>query len=378
MPITKLSSHIDYFDLKLINLSISYIAVEIHIYLAEDRKKRIVDIINEDYHEKRGVVSEHYSHNSKVNGAKKSISVSRYNNSILKNEMLSNLIIESKWYLYNELSKHFPFVLHKHGIVPPSLNLYKTNLNNTGDEDRGFWDSVGGSWYGGQALSSSETIFFESNSNAKNSGIQRNDILLVINEDDHPKSEGYYSFDYQVTLEILEKTSELFKLIIVKTLNGYFTSLGSAYRNKVNRIKMKKRFYRKLLKVRFEFEKDFILFRRINNEIDWEDEKNNAFKVFPSDDAAETRKNYRVINEFPLTVQEKVEKVRVDIENMLEQKITVTGYINDYINSYKNFRLNFVMLMIAGATFIFVLYPELAKKLASQINRIFSFFNSIG
>lgn len=74
-------------------------------------------------------------------------------------------------------------------------------------------------------------------------------------------------------------------------------------------------------------------------------------------------------------VQERVEKVRLDIENILEQKLTITGHINDYINSYKNYRLNLVMLVISGATFIFILYPELAKRLAQQINIIFLFFN---
>lgn len=139
----KLSNHIDYFDLKLINFSTSYVAVEIHIYLADNRKKQIVDIVNQNYREDRGVVYEHYSRNAKVSGAKKSVSIKRYNNSFLKSELLSDLIVESKWYLYNELSKFFPFILHKHGIIPPSLNLYKTNLVNKPKEDQEFWDSIG-------------------------------------------------------------------------------------------------------------------------------------------------------------------------------------------------------------------------------------------
>lgn len=40
---------------------------------------------------------------------------------------------------------------------------------------------------------------------------------------------------------------------------------------------------KKLLKLRFEFESDFILFRRINGEIDWEKEKANAVEIFPDD-----------------------------------------------------------------------------------------------
>lgn len=72
-------------------------------------------------------------------------------------------------------------------------------------------------------------------------------------------------------------------------------------------------------------------------------------------------------------VQERIEKVRLDIENILEQKLTITGHINDYINSYKNYRLNVVMLLIAGATFIYVLYPEWAKKMVLQINNLFQF-----
>ncbi|QSF46194.1 hypothetical protein [Paenibacillus tianjinensis] len=369
-----ISRQIDYFDLKLINFSTSYVAVEIHIYLTEDRKKQVENIVNQNYREERGVVFEHFSRNAKARGAKRSITVQRYNNSFLKSELLSDLMIETKWYLYDELSKFIPFILHNKGIIPPSLNLYKTNLVLSQEEDMEFWDSIGGSWFKGQTLSSSETIFFEPNLSAKPRELQRNDILIVINEDTYSKKEGYYSFDFQATIEMSEKTTNLLKLIIVKTLNGFFISLGAEYRNNVNKIRMKKRFLKRLLKLRFQFESDFVLFKRIKSEVDWEKEKVDSEGIFPDDtDESKIQKYHRVITEFPLVIQERIEKVRLDIENILEQKLTITGHINDYINLYKNYRLNVTMLLIAGATFIFVLYPEWAKKLVLQINNMFQF-----
>lgn len=371
----KLKRHIDYFDLKLVNFSTSYVAVEIHLYLAEDRKKQIEDIANQNYREERGVVFDFFSQNKKVSGAKKSVSVKRFNNSFLKSELLSDLIIETKWYLYNELSKFIPFILHKQGIIPPSFNLYRTNLENTRNKDNEFWDSIGGSWFKGQTLSSSETMFFEPNLSARHSELQRNDVLIVINDQTYPIGEGYYSFDFQVTFEMSEKTSKLLKLIIVKTINGYFTSLGAEYRNKVNKIRMKKRFLKKLLKLRFEFESDFVLFKRINSEVDWDKEKDDAVDIFPNDaDESKIQNYYRSITEAPLIIQARVEKVRIDIEKVLEQKLIITGHINDYSNSYKSYKLNVVMFVIAGATFIFVLYPDWAKKLVLKINEFIQFF----
>lgn len=368
-----LRKHIDYFDIKIRNFSSSYFALEIHIYFAEIRKNQIIKIINEKYRKDKGEVKTYYGHNSKKSGAKKYRTLVRYNINTLKSDLISDLIIETKWYVFNMLKNYLPIIFHEQGIIPPSVNLFKTNLDFEDKEGECFRESVGANGFYGQ-FSSAIRIYLEPITGKMGRDSRKLDMNIVVNEETYPSVEGYYSFDFGFTVEIAEKYEVMYKLFTLNTFNYLLATLGSKYRNNVNKIKIKKRFFKKILKTRYEFEKEFNLFRRFYHEITWEQEKNNATKLFKNSES-EVFNDIRFLTEFPLNKINIIEETRQKIEKDIDQKITIIGHLNDHYNEHKNYRLDVIMLVISALTFLFVLYPKLTDNFRSIIEEFINFFS---
>lgn len=366
----KLSQYIDYFDIYIKNFNTSYLAVEIHIYLAEDIKNKLIEIINNDYKHERGFAINCFSHNSKKSGGKKSVSIAHYNDADLKSETINNMMIEIKWYLFNEISKYLPIILHKRNIMPPSVNLYKTNILYNDNSARVFWRSVGVSSFRGQFLSCSEKLFFETTISSKSTH-GKTDMIFIVNDETHQEQDGYYNFDFQVMIEFLEEYNQLYKLYLAYILNDVFAASCVKYRNKINKIKLKKNSFNKLLKIRYSFEKDMDWFKRFANETNWKKEQQRVEKIFDKKQCKRSY-DYRVLTESPLIGQKKIKNSLDNIEKDIDQKLSIIEHINDYYRERKNSRINIVMLAISLTTLLFIIYPQWASKVAVVIGRIIS------
>lgn len=372
----ELKNLIDYYDIKIRNFSTSYFALEIHIYFADKRRNQLVKLINEDYRGDKGIVSTYYSHNSEKSGAIKNKTLIRFNNDFQKNDLINNLIIETKWYLFDFLSVYLPVVFHNKGLIPPSFNLYKTNIGFEHNESEAFNYSVGKSNYYGD-LSPSIRIYFTPETSRQKNQPKRHDMNIIVYEISHEKYDEYYSFDFGLTDEMSHKYGAIYKLFLLNTFNYYFTFVGSQYRNKVNKIKMKKRSYKKLLKIRYEFEKEYALLKRVYHEINWKSEEEYVTDLFLNPDKSAGNSDFfnkvNLFTDYPINKMSIVRDTHLNIEKEIEQKLTILGYLKDYSIENKNYKLNISMLIISTLTLLFVLYPGWTGWITAKINAIVGF-----
>ena len=361
------NNHVDYFDLRIRSFSGSYFLLEVTVYLAEERKNQLNNVIGSDYNEKRGSVTDHYVHSPRRCGAKRGITVTHMNSAILKSNHIDNMLIETKWHVMHRLSRFFPLILHGRGVVPPSINLFKTNIHYRDPDAKVFWHSVGIEEHYGQFLSESQKVFFTRW--LTNARIRSNCLTYVVNEETHPKSSMYYSFDFQATYELLDSLGVLMRCCVIDALNDVYTSICSTYRNAINRVRVVKKSYRKLLRLRYHFEKDLDLYRRVYSEVDWETIDIDIAALFSLGTGG---KRPRILDHTRWTnaikqAQQRLEEARLSIQRDMERKTAITRHINEHFSESRNFGISLTMLIIAMLTLSLLVFPEWAKKLASVI-----------
>lgn len=155
-----LRKHIKYIDMKIMNVSVSYFALQVVVYLTPERRVEIENIINYNYDTDKYHTSL-FLRPKKNGGATTGWTVARYNEEHLKSEAIDAMMIETKWLLFNKLSKWFRLQLHCNNIMPPSINVYKTNIHYNDEAATKFFYSVGLKKWDGEFLRESAKIFFD-------------------------------------------------------------------------------------------------------------------------------------------------------------------------------------------------------------------------
>lgn len=197
-----LNQAISYFDVYIKNINSSYLSMEFHLYLADNYQKKQIQIINNDYVNIKGYVMPGFTQNRRISGGKRTYNIGHYNNAHLKSDLIYEKISILKWRFYNKIQRYFPTILHQRSINPPSINIYKTNINYLEETARHFWDSVGISGYQGQFIDESRKLFFKTNLSGRYERNNRTDSIYVVNDLTMEHEPGYYSIDFQIVNEI--------------------------------------------------------------------------------------------------------------------------------------------------------------------------------
>lgn len=371
-----LDKNIAYFDIKLMNLSSSFIAIQFIIYMSDERKQELVKLINEDYKGNLKQVVSYYQRRKNKSGARKRYTVSTISKDYVKKMRISEFITEIKWILFNQISKDTPLLFHNLGVIPPSVNVFKTNITFDRNERLSFLYSVGYDSSVSLPISDDSTLIVDStfgNLNDKDFL----DYMYIVNTELSEQKDYYADMDHQIAYELEELYSYLMKTHILKVMSNNFSSMTSSYRNKIKNIKIKKRSYKKLLMLRYAYEKDIDFFKRLFEEIDWEYEKEKLsslpIKNKESLDGPQLH-TYQLITESPFFMKERIEKYQNYIRYELENKLTLTSHLKDYKIEGRNNRLNILNIFISTITFLSLLFPRIPIVLAKQLKEIFSSF----
>lgn len=376
-----LKQDISYFDVYVKNINSSYLSIEFHLYLSENFQREQAQIINNNYVNTKGYIKPSFQRSGKISGGKRTYVVCHYNNAHLKSDLIYENISKLKWRFYNNIQKYFKTVLHKKGVNPPGVNVYKTNISYTDDTARHFWDSVGIYSYQGQFIDESRKLFFETNLSGRYGHNIRTDMIYVVNEITMELEPGFYSIDFQIINEFEENLSaNIFKFALLEALNKVIASDLISYKLKLNKIKLKKNRLNKLLKLRYLYEKDIDFYRRYVCDDIWDKAQNEIAKVF---DMKKLKRSfdYRVLTESSVASKNKIDEQIIALSNEFNEKTSILQHLEAYKNENRNRKINILMLVLSIATIIFIIFPELSKDVATFLlniwNSIYNFFTLI-
>lgn len=367
-----LDKDIAYFDIKVLNFSSSFIAIQFTIFMSDDRKKELNKLINEDYKGNSKKVTSHYKRKRSISGARKSYGLTTYSKDLVKRIKINEFTTELKWILFNKISKYIPTILHDSGEIPPSVNIFKTNITLEDDEMSSFLTSVGYDSPRVLPISDTASLVIDPLTDSVSNKIFLDYTYIV--DTKQKKEELYASLDDRIIDELDYLYSYLIKTHILKVISNKFFSVSSSYRNKINNVRIKKKSYKKLLALRYAYETDTNIFKRLFEEIDWVYEK-EKIRSFPLENKDKLKSPYRYayksLTEHPFYIKEKIEKYKDYIKYEIENKLTLTSHLKDYKDEGRNHRLNIVNIFISALTFLSLLFPSIPINLANQFKKIF-------
>lgn len=362
-----LKKYISHFDLHIKNVNASYLAVEVHIYFTDLYKEKLQKIIDEDVKSPKAYVVFTIKRTKKQSGGKNILSMINYNEALQKSDVIYEEMVNLKWMFYQKINKLFPTVLHKLYSAPPSIILYKTNIDYKDENAEKFWFSLGIEEYQGQFIDPSQKLFFEWTLSGRYNRHSHCDMLYIYNDKKIQCDAGFHSADFEVVYCFTRQyTHSIFRFVLLESYNKLFGEKLIKYRAKLNRVKLNKNKLSKVLKLRYQFEKDIDSYTRYCSESIWGKSEKVVSKLFGGE---QLKRNYDytclvhpAIDSMQY-IQEQIELVNNDFES----KIQILHHLADYKNESKNRRVNYVMLLLTVATITFVIFPEWSKLVADWL-----------
>lgn len=372
-----LDPFISYFDVHIKNINSSYLSLEFHLYLADCFKNTQTELINNNYSDDKGHIQSGFIHNSKKSGGKRSYTVAHYNDANLKSDIISENITILKWRFYNVLQKYFPTLLHKKGSIPPSINIYKTNISYTDISVGHFWSSVGISSYQGQFIDESRKLFFKINNSGRYEHNYRTDLIYLVNEETMKREGGYYHIDFQIVNEFAETfDTSIFKFTLLDAMNDLIANEIVSYKSRLNKVKLQKSRLNKLLKLRYHYTKDIDFYRRFISDDIWLKAEESIAEIFEGKHLKHSY-DYRILTESPIVAKNKILEQMNVLCTEFNDKTVILQHLSAYKNEGKNRRINLIMLLLSIATVVFIIFPDLSKNVAGKLQYVWSFLRNI-
>ena len=351
--------------LKVENLNSGFLLVRIHALLSSTEKELVSSIINQDYHNKKGHITKMIGNKQGKSGGIDKYSLSHYNDAALKSDLLDEHLTCIAWELMHELNRYLPFTMHKLNITPPRIETYYTDIDYK-DNNEDFWSSVGVSAHNGQFVNEQQKVFFSYQLSGRyQSSEYRKRIIYIVK--DEKCSNNVFSSREDAYWHLENCSHSYFIFLLLSSLCQLAGQAVVSYKNKLDKIKLKKNGLKQLLKTRYSFEKDVELYKRFTREDSWKKNKsvlNEEFKA--NDQIIEKAKNAWVYthNAFCRSSEVEAEQVK-EILSIVEKEFDSKRDILEHLYSYKNLQktwvVNLIMLAIAFATLLLIIFPEYAN-----------------
>lgn len=371
----KLENAIDYYSVSIKNLNASYLCVEFSIVLTEAKQKELQEMIRSDYHDRRGYAKSTLV-SPKNGGAFEAYNVCNYDDAALKSDKIYEWISCLEWEFYEALKKYFPFLLHQQGIIPPRIEVFLTDIDYR-DKHDSFWSSVGVRSYDGQFIDERHKMFFSCSLSGRYDRVESIGRLIYIAKDDGIEIGQFKSIKDYVYHHVKDYAREYFRFMFLEALSNRSAKVVVKYKQELDKIKLRKNKLKRLLKLRYKFEREIDYFIRYVSNNDWErsleilhrdiyrnsDEKMKGFtRPFYT--------SYKSWGEKAVSNASKL-KQRIDtLQSEFDSKGLVLQHLANYKNTSKTMILNVIMLVLAAATLFFVVFPECAIWLANLIKSL--------
>lgn len=371
----KLDRYIYCFDLTFRNFSSSYVLVEMNITLSNQFQSKMAEFIKNDYKISMKQVIRTWGNNRKKSGYKVSYAVgggpmSESVKSRLLYEQMQNVKLDFLHYMKN----YFPFVFYRKAYAVLGINVFETNIDFRQENPYQFLKSVGVDFLNGFLLSEEQKIF-DSTDRLPNDEQYDSDMMMLYNPNKVKDYRGYQNARNHVLENFFYTLDELYKIIVLKNVASYYFNCCVKYRNLINGTKMHRSAYKKLLKLKYSFEKDFYLYKKVMQEISIEKEAKKVTK-FLEDNYLSRRSCYHGYYPYkyfaysPKNMLEQIEKNILKLSQDINDKLALSYNLKSYREEQRGNYINYAQLVFAVATFGLLIFPD-------KVDVIANFFKSI-
>lgn len=367
----KVQESIDHFSVNVRVANSSFLSLEFSVYLSEEKKKRLEDIINVDYHDDRGEARKYLSSGIKGKTITK-YTVSRYSDYALKAKRINEIISFLQWDFYNALSDHFPFVIHGKNIQSPRIDVFFTDIDYHEDH-KWFWSSVGVESWHGQFIDERHKMFFP---NALFSTERSQNRLIYIVKDDDIEAGQLLSIKDEVYFHMKEYACEYFRHMFVSILTDNAEKAIVDQKHRMERIRLRRRGLKELLKIRYELDRRLDVFERFVREDNWKKSKRYLAEVYKNSDAIIERIKPDLIITWETfcegieNTSKRISQRLIEVRKDFDGKEKVLQSLADYKNASKNWILSVIMLTVSIVTLFFVVFPDKAHSLAALLRML--------
>ena len=377
-----LKKYIGYFEIAFRNFSASYIAIEMNIHLSDEYQKELSEFAKNEYVKPGMTAIKLWSTTHKKSGAKIKYGVSKGAvNSDVKSQLLYEQIQYIKKIFIKRMKQYFPLVLGNEDEYPYGIVVYNTNIDAEKDYPKEALDGLGINLLSGFFISESAKLFMSMDTLPDRDN-NKSDMMYIYNPEKIVKKGCFREVSQQALYYLMEEYMEyLYKVITLKNLGTYYLSICADFRNRINHIRMDKKSYSRLLKIQYEFEVTFFVYKKVHEEINSNDEyeklqnwlENNEYVRRSTFDGYHT---YESFVDTPQYNDSLIEQKVIELERELDRKIKVSDSLKKYSGDKRNYVMAIIQLIIAIATFVLLLFPEKAQLIATFFMGIVEYINN--
>lgn len=378
-----IDSYIKYFEIRFHNFSSSYVSIEMRIALSDEFITEISDFIKKQYKKPGMEIHRTWGRNRKKSGAKTMYGVSAGTLSeYAKSKLVYEQIQHIKQIYLHEMVKYFPLMQYAKNKSIASINVFETNITPSLQLDRSVYSALGLDEMNGFYFSLAERFYTSTITIGRITEVET-DMMFVYNAENvtdyHMYGSAHNYILEQLTMDYMEK---LHKVIILSELGRSYWNLISEYRNRINECKTSRRQHKKLLKLKYQINQDFYDFKKIDEELPVDKKLELAEKVMSSYKYAKLSTYFGVhtYEQFVNIPKQSWIHIRAnytEAANDLNRKLEIADSLAKYTSERKTRNMVFIQVILATATFFFLIFPSKAAAAADLIKRLCSYLSSL-
>lgn len=373
---SKLDSFIDHFLIHFRNFSSSYAVIEMQIVLAKPFVNELAEFVKEQYKKPGMCIHRHWGRKKGKSGAKINFGVSSgVQSECAKSQLMYEQLQYVKVIFLKELKKYFPLMHFSRSGRIYGINVFETNITYTDKLDSSVYDGLGLDERYGFNFSAAERLYI-STKTLRTFDSYESDMMFLFNpnliEDYKAFSSAHNKSLYQLTMGYM---NELYRGVILKDLGIEYLRLISQYRNLVNKYKPYKNSHRRLLKLKYSFNKEFYDFKKIDEELPVEIEFDCMDKILQNDSFTSASiyccfHTAELFYSMPRWVWKQIRSNYEEVKNDLYRKLEISDSLKNYSMETSNRILVSIQVVLATLTFYLLIFPDKATKIASWLLKI--------
>ena len=393
-----LSKTIDQFICYVANINPSYLSVEFVLNLTEPCKKEFEDLMEQDFKSPRGYASKAITQRKNTNGFRENTTLVHYNESALKSDHISEKISRIKWEFFSLVKKEIPLYLHCSGIEPPGIvffntdisyhdccHLYPRNIDRNKPCSEEFFASVGIDEINGEFFDERSKLFFDVSLSGRYSRNPFHNMYFVSNElIENQFSDMNPGENLEVYYFCKDESYKFFRVEFLRILNEELGKQLITSRSEIEKIKPRKRNYKKLLQIRLNYISMVEPYLNYYNDQPWEQNSSAIFSLFSE---AENliqhamdrypRSSAKAYTTYPISESKRLMGRVNDVKKIIDTKTEISSAQTDYSNQRNSWILNVLMFLISFITLFFVVFPDNAESLNAWLLNLWDFIRNL-
>jgi len=221
-------------------------------------------------------------------------------------------------------------------------------------------------------------MFFESYNSGRYGSVRTylNRYIYMV-KDDGIEEGQFKSVKDQVYFHMDDFSGEYFKFMFLRVLSQEAADILVSFKRRLDPIKLKKNRINKLLKLRYQFERQIDPFVRCYRDDIWDSSVSLLGHEIYKDSDIHIKNalrgrvtTYKSVSKGVCAGAKHINDEIAILRKDFDDKQQILQHLSDYRNNSRTLWINVMMLIVAIMTLFFVIFPERAEWLASIIRNL--------